>query len=71
MTGDTTTIEITHEQRDRLRGMGFGSHKAALQELIDAYDDMDGELLTEAQRGEVRSIALDVVNDRVVREALE
>ena len=71
MTDDTTTIEITHEQRDHLRSMGFGSHKAALQELIDDYNEMDGTLLTDAQRGAVRKIALDVVNDRVVREALE
>ena len=29
------------------------------------------EPLTDAQRDEARKIALDVVNDRVVREALE
>jgi len=74
MTNDTTTIEITVEQKAELNKMGFGSYKAALQELIDTYGSGGGEsgdLLTEAQRGEAREIALDVVNDRVVREALE
>lgn len=68
---ETTTIEITTEQKAELNRMGFGSYKAALQELIDSYDVESGKLLTDAQRGEVREIALDVVNDRVVYEALE
>ena len=74
MTDDTTTIEITEDQRDQLQSMGYGSYKAALQRLIDSYNgtgDTDDDRLTEAQRGEAREIALDVVNDRVVREALE
>ena len=68
---DTTTIEITTEQKAELNKMGFGSYKAALQQLIESYDQESGVLLTDAQRGEVREIALDVVNDRVIREALE
>ena len=68
---DTTTIEITTEQKAELNKMGFGSYKAALQQLIENYDQESGVLLTDAQRGEVREIALDVVNDRVIREALE
>jgi len=68
---ETTTIEITVEQKAELNKMGFGSYKAALQELIENYDGSGEALLTDAQRGEVRSIALDVVNDRVIREALE
>lgn len=68
---DTTTIEITQAQKAELNKMGFGSYKAALQELIGNYDGGSERLLTEAQRGEAREIALDVVNDRVVREALE
>ena len=74
MTDNTTTIEITTEQKAELNSMGYGSYKAALQRLIDSYSaggNGDGELLTDAQRGEVREIALDVVNDRVVRKALE
>jgi len=74
MSNDTTTIEITTEQKAELNKMGYGSYKAALQRLIDSYNDganTDAELLTEAQRGEAREIALDVVNDRVLREALE
>ncbi|AGM11120.1 hypothetical protein M196_gp26 [Halorubrum tailed virus 4] len=69
---DTTTIEVTTEQKAALNSMGYGSYKAALQRLIDSYNEGDGgELLTDAQRGEAREIALDVVNDRVVRDALE
>jgi len=71
MTNETTTIEITVKQKSELNKMGFGSYKAALQELIESYDGGGEALLTDAQRGEVRSIALDVVNDRVIREALE
>ena len=74
MTDETTTIQITTEQKAELNSMGYGSYKAALQRLIDSYNgggDTDDDRLTEAQRGEAREIALDVVNDRVVREALE
>jgi hypothetical protein len=71
MAQETTTIEITVEQKAELNRMGFGSYKAALQQLLDNYDGTSGELLTDAQRGEVREIALDVVNQRVIREALE
>ena len=68
---ETTTIQITTEQKAELNKMGFGSYKAALQELIESYEGGTEELLTDAQRDEARKIALDVVNDRVVREALE
>ena len=68
---ETTTIEITKAQQAELNKMGFGSYNAALQELIESYEGGTEELLTDAQRGEARKIALDVVNDRVVREALE
>ena len=73
MTDDTTTIQITTEQKAELNSMGYGSYKAALQRLIDSYNGGGGtdDRLTEAQRGEAREIALDVVNDRVVRKALE
>ena len=74
MTDETTTIQITTEQKAELNSMGYGSYKAALQRLIDTYDERASgtdETFTDAQRGEAREIALDVVNDRVVREALE
>lgn len=71
MSQETTTIEITRQQKEDLTRMGFGSYKAALQELIENYDDGTKASLTDAQRGEVREIALDVVSDRVIREALE
>jgi len=74
MSNDTTTIEITTGQKAELNKMGCGSYKAALQRLIDSYDEKASgtdEVFTNAQRGEAREIALDVVNDRVVREALE
>ena len=46
MTDETTTIQITTEQKAELNSMGYGSYKAALQRLIDSYNaggDTDGD----------------------------
>jgi hypothetical protein len=43
MTDDTTTIEITTEQRERLREVNSGSAKAALADALDAYEN-DGQV---------------------------
>lgn len=73
MSEETTTIEITEEQRDYLRDETHGrSAKESLQELIDNHNEpIDTELLSDAQRGEVRKIVLDVVNQRVRGGSLE
>lgn len=73
---EDTTIQITDKQREFLRnGVPGHSAKDSLQELIDDYSktvgDVENARLTDEQRNEVRKIALDVVNERVVREALE
>ena len=66
MTAETTTIEITTEQKAELNRMGFGSYKAALQELIETHKDTSG--LTESR---VRELAREEIRDGVVYEALE
>lgn len=44
MSEETTTIEITKQQRERLRELGPGSAKASLATLLDVYDRSgDGE----------------------------
>ena len=62
---DTTTIEITLDQQAELNKMGFGSYKAALQELIENYKQSN---LTESR---VREIAQEEIAERVVYEAQE
>ena len=65
MTDDTTTISITKAQKAELNKMGFGSYKAALQELITNYKQSN---LSESR---VREIAQEEIAERVVYEAQE
>lgn len=50
MTNETTTIQVTQDQREYLRSVNSGSAKAALQDLIDDHADrpfcVDDELMT-------------------------
>jgi len=64
---ETTTIEITVDQKAELNKMKRGSYKDALQVLIENYDK-GGESLDE---GRVRELAREEITDRVVMEALE
>lgn len=55
----TTTIEITTEQKSALNKMGFGSYKAALQELLDNYNGH-----SQIDEDRVREIAAEVVEEQ-------
>lgn len=67
---DTTTIEIRKDQKEELDSMGFGSYKAALQELIENYNESEG--LDENRVREIaKEVSTEVVEERVRFEALE
>ena len=69
-----TTIQLDESTKDRLeelKRVDGESYESVLLMLIAHYNNTDDGLLTESQRGEVREIALDVVNQRVRMEALE
>jgi len=68
---DTTTIEITTEQRERLEQLkqdgGYSSLKQVIAELLDS-----GQITVSGiDEAKAREIATDVVNQRVTHKALE
>lgn len=65
---ETTTIEITTEQKAWLDDLDEASYKAAVQRLIDNYDGAIGDGVDEAR---VRELAIEEIEERVVREALQ
>jgi len=67
---ETTTIQITVEQKQALNRMSKASYKEALQVLIDNYNEAikEQESLDESR---VRELAREEINDNVVLEALE
>jgi len=67
---ETTTIQITVEQKQALNRMSKASYKEALQVLIDNYNEAikEQESLDESR---VRELAREEINDNVDLEALE
>lgn len=69
---DLTTIQVTKKQKNELDALKTGSkesYKDVLQRLIEHYnDEVDQDCVDEDR---AREIANDVVEERVVFEALE
>ena len=65
---ETTTIQITVEQKQFLNRMGEASYKKALQILIDDYNGPigDDESVSEDR---AREIANEQITERVIPEA--
>jgi len=71
MTNDTTTIQITMKQRERLEQLkqdgGYSSLKEVIAELLES-----GQITVSGiDEAKAREIAQDVVNQRVTHKALE
>lgn len=70
---DTTTIQITTEQRDELDQLKEHQgepYKSVLQGLITHYN-ASGKADTSVDEARVREIVRDEINDRVTPRALE
>jgi len=65
---ETTTIQITVEQKQLLNRMGRASYKKALQVLIDDYNGPIGDN-DYVSKDEAREIANEQITERVIPEA--
>lgn len=68
----TTTIQITQEQREALRSVNDGSAKAAVSDLLEAYDGEDDSTVPAAlSYDDVLGATRQALREELPQEALQ